>query len=95
MPVAKAIESLDVAFRAIQVAKENIGLVSWISPVGDFYIDTPQVITSIIQEGSWRQLGDVSSCVPPGKEGSLTGTWLRRRWPFLFFFQKYNHKEKT
>lgn len=54
MPVQRAVESLDVAFRAIQVAKENINLVSWISPLGDFYIDTPQVITSIIKEGSWK-----------------------------------------
>lgn len=54
MPVTRAVESLDVAFRAIHVAKENIGIVSWISPIGDFYIDTPQVITSIIEEGSWR-----------------------------------------
>lgn len=54
MPVSKIRESLDAAFQAIENAKQNIKIVSWISPIGDFYIDNPENIKTIIQEGSWK-----------------------------------------
>lgn len=45
---------IDVANAANLVAKDNLELVSWISPTGDLYIEPRPVIEAIIAEGSWR-----------------------------------------
>lgn len=45
---------INVANAANLVAKDNLELVSWISPTGDLYIEPRSVIQAIIAEGSWR-----------------------------------------
>lgn len=50
----KARHLIDVADVNFAQAKDNLELVSWISPTGDMYIEPRSVIQAIIAEGSWR-----------------------------------------
>lgn len=46
---------IDLANTHQNKAEESlIDLVSWISPIGDFYMGTKAEITEIVQSGSWR-----------------------------------------
>ena len=50
----KARHLIDVADVNFAQAKDNLDLISWISPAGDMYIEPRSVIETIIAEGSWR-----------------------------------------
>jgi len=50
----RARDLIEIADAQNEIARRELELVSWVSPLGDYYIEPRSVIQQIIESQSWR-----------------------------------------